>query len=75
MKACMIENVDGTIGIGTSTFLPESQSVIKTLEITPELARDYHHYLVQLAEHNRVQLLWVPGYEGIEMKWQISCLN
>jgi ribonuclease HI len=25
---------------------------------------DYHQSLIQLARHNRVQLIWVPGHEG-----------
>ena len=27
---------------------------------------DCHQFLVKLAEHNRVQLMWVPGHMGID---------
>jgi ribonuclease HI len=30
------------------------------------LVWDCHQSLIQLAEHNRVQLIWVPGHEGID---------
>jgi ribonuclease HI len=32
---------------------------------TSKLVWDCHQSLIQLAEHNRVQLIWVPGHEGI----------
>jgi hypothetical protein len=34
-------------------------------QITSELVWDCHQPLIQLARHNRVQLIWVPGHEGI----------
>jgi ribonuclease HI len=27
---------------------------------------DCHQFLLKLVEHNRVQLIWVPGHEGTE---------
>jgi hypothetical protein len=45
----------------------ECQAVIKALgkyHITSKLVWDYHQSLIQLAKHNRVQLIRVPGYEG-----------
>jgi hypothetical protein len=48
--------------------LSDSQAVIKALskhQITSKLAWDCHQFLIQLAKHNRVQLIWVPGHEGI----------
>jgi hypothetical protein len=46
----------------------DSQAVIKALgkyHITSKLVWDYHLSLIQLAKHKRVQLIWVPGHEGI----------
>jgi hypothetical protein len=43
--------------------------VIKALDnyrINSELVWDCHKSLVKLAEHNRVQLIWVSGHRGIE---------
>jgi ribonuclease HI len=34
-------------------------------QITSKLVWDCHQSLMQLARHNRVQLIWVPGHEGI----------
>jgi hypothetical protein len=34
--------------------------------ITSKLVLDFQQSLIQLAEHNRVQLMWVPGHEGID---------
>jgi ribonuclease HI len=49
-------------------ILSDSQAVIKALgkhQITSKLVWDCHQSFIQLAEHNRVQLIWVPGHEGI----------
>jgi hypothetical protein len=35
-------------------------------QITSKLVWDCHQSLIQLAEHNRLQLIWVPGHEGID---------
>jgi hypothetical protein len=32
---------------------------------TSKLVWDCHQSLIQPGKHNRVQLIWVPGYEGI----------
>jgi ribonuclease HI len=43
------------------------QAAIKALgkhQITSKLVWDCHQSLIQLARHNRVQLIWVPGHEG-----------
>jgi hypothetical protein len=48
--------------------LKDSQAAIKTLgnyHITSKLVWDFRQSLIQLAKHNRVQLIWVPGHEGI----------
>jgi hypothetical protein len=49
-------------------ILSDTQAEIKTLgnhQITSKLVWDCHQSLIQLATHNRVQLIWVPGHEGI----------
>jgi ribonuclease HI len=33
--------------------------------VTSKLVWDCHQSLMQLDDHNRVQLIWVPGHEGI----------
>jgi hypothetical protein len=45
----------------------DSQAAIEALvkyQITSKLVWDCHQSLIQLARHNRVQLIWVPGHEG-----------
>jgi hypothetical protein len=34
-------------------------------QITSKLVWNCQQSLIQLAKHNRVQLIWVPGHEGI----------
>jgi ribonuclease HI len=49
-------------------ILSDSQAAIEALDkhqITSKLVCDCHQYPTQLAKHNRVQLIWVPGHEGI----------
>jgi hypothetical protein len=49
-------------------ILSGSQAAIKALDkhqITSKLVWDCHQSLMQLAKHNRVQLIWVPGHEVI----------
>jgi ribonuclease HI len=49
-------------------ILSDSQAAIKALckhQITSKLVWGCHQSLIQLAEHNRVELIWVPGHEGI----------
>jgi ribonuclease HI len=45
----------------------DSQATIKALgkyQITSKLDWDYHQSFIQLAKHNIIQLIWVPGREG-----------
>jgi hypothetical protein len=49
--------------------LSDSQAEIKALgnyQINFKLVWDCHQSLVKLAQHNRVQMIWVPGHESIE---------
>jgi ribonuclease HI len=62
-KACTDENIDRNIYI-----LSDSQAAIKALDkyqITSKLVWDCHQSLMQLGKHNRVQLIWELGHEGI----------
>jgi ribonuclease HI len=34
-------------------------------QITSKLVWDCHQSSIQLARHNRVQLIWMPGHEGV----------
>jgi ribonuclease HI len=49
-------------------ILSDSLAAIKALgkyQITSKLVCDCRRSLVQVAKHNRVQLIWVPGHESI----------
>jgi hypothetical protein len=60
-----------------------SQAAIKALgkhQIISKVVWDCHQSLIKLARHNRVQLIWVPGHEGIvgnetADNWQGEDLN
>jgi ribonuclease HI len=65
ITACAVEN----LGRNYRNRNIYSQVAIKALgkhQITSKLVWDCHQSLIQLAEHNRVQLMWVPGHEGID---------
>jgi hypothetical protein len=50
-------------------ILSDSQAAIKALDsfqINSKLVWDCHQSLVKLAEHNRIQLVRVPGHMGID---------
>jgi hypothetical protein len=67
-KACAVENLDTKYKNRNIYILPDSQAAIKGLgthQITSKPVWDCHQSLTQLAGHNRVQLIWVPGHEGI----------
>jgi hypothetical protein len=68
IKACTVENLDRNYKNRNIYILSDSQAAIKALDkhqITSKLVWDCHQSLKQLARHNRVQLIWVPGHEGI----------
>ena len=64
-----MENIEKSY-TGTNMYiLFDSQAAIKALDsfqIISKLGWDCHQSLVKLAEHNRIQLLWVPGHMGID---------
>jgi ribonuclease HI len=69
IKACAVENLDRNYRNRNIYILSDSQAAIKALskhQITSKLVWNCHQSLIQLAEHNRVQLIWVPGHEGID---------
>jgi len=43
-----------------------AMKTVRLLQTASKLAWDFHQSLVKLAEHNRVQLRWVPGHVGID---------
>jgi ribonuclease HI len=48
--------------------MEDSQAAIKALgnhQITSKFVWDCHQSIIQVARHDRVQLIWVPGHEGI----------
>jgi ribonuclease HI len=78
IKVCMIENLDRDRNV---CILADSQAPIKALEnchITSKLVCVGHQSLMELAEHKRVQLIWVPVHEdihGIETADQLANRN
>jgi ribonuclease HI len=66
--ACADENIDRNYKNRNICILSDSKAAIKALDkhqITSKLVWDCHQSLTQLARHSRVQLIWVPGHEGI----------
>jgi hypothetical protein len=69
IKASTAENLDRGYKNRNFCTLPDSQAAIKSPEnyqITSKLVWGCHISLVNLAKHDRVQLIWVPGHKGIE---------
>jgi ribonuclease HI len=69
IMACAVENLDRNYRNRNISIPLDSQATIEALDnyqINSKLVWDCHQDLVKLAEHNRVQLIWVPGHEGIE---------
>jgi hypothetical protein len=68
IKACIMENTEKGYKGRNIYILSDSQAAIKAnnSQINSKLAWDCHQSLVRLAEHNRVQLIWVPGHMGID---------
>jgi dihydrofolate reductase len=68
IKPCTVENLDRNYKNRNIYILSDTQTAIKALgkyQITSKLVWDCHRSLVQLAKHNRVQLIWVSGHESI----------
>jgi ribonuclease HI len=68
IKACIMENLDKGY-IGRNIYILSNSQAANSLgsfQINSKLVRDCHQSLVKLAEHNRIQLVWVPGHMGID---------
>jgi hypothetical protein len=64
-----MENIEKSYTGRNIYILADSQAAIKALDnfhINSKLVRGFHQSLVKLAEHNRLQLVWVPGHMGID---------
>jgi ribonuclease HI len=76
--ACVAENLDGKYRTRSNYILSDSQAAIKAPGnqwTTSKLVWGSHQSLLQLAKHNRVQLIWLPGHQviaGNKMADQIS---
>jgi ribonuclease HI len=68
IKARAVENLDRNYNDRNICILSDSQAAVKALANTrsPQLVWHCHHSLIQLAKHKTVQLIWLPGHEGIE---------
>jgi ribonuclease HI len=69
IKACVMENIEKGYTGRNCYILSDSQAAIKALDsfqINSKLFWDSQQSLVKLAEHNRIQLVWVPGHMGID---------
>jgi ribonuclease HI len=69
IKACVMDNIEKGYTGRSIYILSNSQAAVKALDhfqINSKLVWDCHQSVVKLAEHNRSQLLWVPGHMGID---------
>jgi ribonuclease HI len=69
IKACKVENLDRDYKNRNTNILLDCHAAIKALDnyqISSKLVSDSHQSLMKLAKHNKVQLIWVLGHEGIE---------
>jgi hypothetical protein len=68
IKACFKENLDRNYRNRNICILSDSQAALKALDkhqINSKLVCDCYQTLMELANHNRVELVWVPRHEGI----------
>jgi ribonuclease HI len=64
-----MENMEKSYSGRNIYILSDSQAAIKAVgsfQINSKLFCDCHQSLVKLAEHNRIQLVLVPGHMGID---------
>jgi hypothetical protein len=69
IKAFITENTEKSYTGKKIYILSDSQAAIKALDsfqINSKLVWDCHQSLVQLAGHNRIRMVWVLGYMGID---------
>jgi len=77
-----MENIGKNYTGGNMYILSDRQAAVKTLDsshINSKLVWDCHQSMMKLAEHNRIQLVWVPRHMGIDgneiagqLNWQGS---
>jgi len=63
-----MDNTEKSYTGKTIYILFYSQAAIKThdsFQINSNLVRDCHQSLLKVTEHNRIQMVWVPGHIGI----------
>jgi hypothetical protein len=61
-----VENMK--MGHRQNIYIPSNSQVIRGLDnfqINCKLVWDCHQSLVKLSEHNRIQMVWVPGHMGL----------
>jgi len=69
IKVCIMEDIEMDYKGRNMYLLSNNQVAIKVLnnfQINSKLLWHCHNSLVKLAQHNRVQLIWVPGHMGID---------
>jgi hypothetical protein len=71
IKACAAENLDRNYKNRNISILSDIQAALGKHQITSKLVWDCHQSHIQLAKHNRVQLIWVPGH-GNETACQLA---
>jgi hypothetical protein len=67
IKVCVMENMEKGYTDRNICILSGSQVAIKAVDIfqfKSKVVWDCHHLLMRLAEHNRIQLVWVLGHMG-----------
>jgi ribonuclease HI len=68
IKACIVENPDRNYRNRNIYILSDSQAALKALgkhQINSKFVWDCHQTLMELAKHNRVQLIRVAGDDGV----------
>jgi ribonuclease HI len=69
ITVCIMEDTEMDYKGRNMYVLSINQVAIKVLnnsQINSKLLWDCHNSLVKLAEHNRVQMIWVPGHMRID---------
>jgi hypothetical protein len=64
-----MENIEKNYTVRNICSLSDSQATIKVVDsfqINSKLYWNCHQSLLYLAEHKRIQLVWVPGHMGID---------
>jgi len=64
-----VEDIEKSCTCGNIYILSDSQTTIKAFElfqINSKLVWDCHQSMLKLAEHKRIQLVWVPEHMLID---------